>query len=464
MNVTPGHPSALSGTGGQAGQGGQGGQSGQGGQGGQSGQAGQSSRARIRALPAVLVVGLGLILGGGALAPSVSADSASDRKHTLDRQLEDLREALEGTSKSLVDAAVNLKRAQSELVAANAKLHGARAALAEAATRDRALAGRLAVAEAAAAKAGRELESRRQLEADTRGRLGSLAREAYVSSGLSGLSIALNAESPAQFADRVNVAGTALRQQNSAISRIEVQQADTRARQSRLAAAQSEVEELKRQSEMLLSRRKKAEADAAAAATEVSDLVALKARSVQIITARKSAERKRIAALQVQQNRLAKLLRARAKARAGADRRLAGRGGRTTESNGSGRLSYPVSAPITSGYGYRYHPILHYSRLHAGTDFGAACGTPVRAAAPGTIVQAGGAGGYGNQIVIDHGSMRGRQVATSYNHLSRFVARSGTVQRGQLIGYSGTTGLSTGCHLHFEVYVSGTHVNPMSWL
>jgi murein DD-endopeptidase MepM/ murein hydrolase activator NlpD len=60
--------------------------------------------------------------------------------------------------------------------------------------------------------------------------------------------------------------------------------------------------------------------------------------------------------------------------------------------------------------------------------------------------------------------MRGKSIATSYNHLTRFVVRGGNVRRGQLVAYSGTTGLSTGCHLHFEVFVNGTHVNPMNWL
>jgi murein DD-endopeptidase MepM/ murein hydrolase activator NlpD len=418
----------------------------------------------MRVLPAAVAAGLGLLLAGAVLAPPVPADSVSDRKQTLDRQLDELRETLEGTSKDLVDAAVDLKRAQSELVDANAKLASARAALAEASARDLVLAGRLAVAEAAVAKAGRDLEFRRHQEAETRTRLGNLAREAYVGSGLSGLAIALNSENPDQFADRMNVAGTALRTENGALARIAVQQADTRARQTKLAAAQSEVAELKRQSEALLEQRRQAKADAGSAASEIGRLVAVQTRSVRTIAARRSAERKRIAALQVQQNELTKLLRARSKARASRASSAPGGSIHSAPSNGSGRLSYPVIAPITSGFGYRYHPILHYSRLHAGTDFGAACGTPVRAAAPGTVVRAGGAGGYGNQIVIDHGSMRGKDVATSYNHLSRFVVRSGPVRRGQLIAYSGTTGLSTGCHLHFEVYVNGTHVNPMSWL
>ena len=415
-----------------------------------------------RVLAVAVAAGLGLLLAGGFLAPparSVSADSVTDRKQSLDRQIDELRETLEGTAKSLVDAAVDLKRAQSELVDANAKLDTARAALAEAAAQDRVLADRLAVAEAAVAKADRELRARQQQEADTRSRLGRLARETYAGSRLSGLAIALNAENPDQFADRVSVAGTALRQQNRAIARIQVQQAETRARQSRLAAAQSEVAELKQESEVLLGRHRAAEAEADAAATEVAGLVALQARAVQTIAARKSAEKKRIAALQAQQDKLARLLRDRARAK----HRSSGGGTESAPSNGSGRLSYPVSAPVTSGFGYRYHPILHYSRLHAGTDFGAGCGTPIRAAAPGTVVRAGAAGGYGNQLVIDHGTMRGKNLATSYNHLSRFVVRSGTVSRGQLVAYSGTTGLSTGCHLHFEVYVNGTHVNPMDW-
>src|SRR4029453_6799362 len=109
-------------------------------------------------------------------------------------------------------------------------------------------------------------------------------------------------------------------------------------------------------------------------------------------------------------------------------------------SDGGSTLSRPVDAPLTSGYGLRWHPILHYWRLDRGTDVGGAGGPPVRAAASGTVVRAGWAGGYGNQLVIDHGRLRGRHVATSYNHLTRIVVRSGSVRRGQVVAYSGTTG------------------------
>ncbi|MDP9219883.1 MAG: M23 family metallopeptidase [Actinomycetota bacterium] len=102
--------------------------------------------------------------------------------------------------------------------------------------------------------------------------------------------------------------------------------------------------------------------------------------------------------------------------------------------------------------------------MHTGQDFAVACGTPVHAAAAGRVISAGWAGGYGNQIIVDHGRINGHDLATSYNHLSRIIKHSGRVSRGQLIGYSGTTGLSTGCHLHFEVRVNGTPVNPKLYL
>jgi murein DD-endopeptidase MepM/ murein hydrolase activator NlpD len=156
-----------------------------------------------------------------------------------------------------------------------------------------------------------------------------------------------------------------------------------------------------------------------------------------------------------------------ARARAEAVRRRrhpsGGGGGGGAPGPSSGVLAYPVNGPITSGFGLRYHPILHIWRLHSGIDFGVPCGTPVYAAAAGDVISAGWAGGYGNRIVVDHGYLRGGDLATTYNHLTRIVA-GGHVNRGELIAYSGTTGLSTGCHLHFETLVNGSYVNPAGWL
>jgi murein DD-endopeptidase MepM/ murein hydrolase activator NlpD len=130
----------------------------------------------------------------------------------------------------------------------------------------------------------------------------------------------------------------------------------------------------------------------------------------------------------------------------------------TDSSESSGDLLRPVDAPITSGFGYRTHPVLGTERLHTGIDFGASEGTPIVAAADGTVESAGYLGGYGNAVIIDHGG----DEATLYAHQSRLAVSAGAeVSRGQLIGYVGSTGLSTGPHLHFELRINGEPVDPM---
>jgi murein DD-endopeptidase MepM/ murein hydrolase activator NlpD len=125
----------------------------------------------------------------------------------------------------------------------------------------------------------------------------------------------------------------------------------------------------------------------------------------------------------------------------------------------AGSMTWPVAGRITSGFGYRYHPILHFARLHKGIDFGASWGSPVVAAADGQVSAAGWAGGYGRQVRIAHGG----GIGTSYSHLSNIVAQPGSfVRQGQLIGYVGSSGLSTGPHLHYEVHRNGQAVNPLS--
>ena len=115
----------------------------------------------------------------------------------------------------------------------------------------------------------------------------------------------------------------------------------------------------------------------------------------------------------------------------------------------------------TSDYGMRFHPILQYWRLHAGVDLRTYCGTKVYAAASGTVQWARYRSGYGNQVMINDGYWNGKSLMASYNHLSGFAVSAGQqVSQGDLIGYSGNTGTSAACHLHFEVYVNGATVDP----
>lgn len=131
---------------------------------------------------------------------------------------------------------------------------------------------------------------------------------------------------------------------------------------------------------------------------------------------------------------------------------------------GNGVLNWPSNARVTSEFGYRVHPILGVGRLHAGMDIGAHCGEPIYAAASGTIIANTYNSVAGNKVMIDHGVVNGVNLVTTYHHLERFARDTGPVNRGDVVGYSGTTGGSTACHLHFETHESGNKVNPRKWL
>lgn len=128
---------------------------------------------------------------------------------------------------------------------------------------------------------------------------------------------------------------------------------------------------------------------------------------------------------------------------------------------GDGTLQRPVGGPVTSPYGMRVHPITGVRKLHDGTDFGVPCGTPVHAAAAGTVVGRDYNNAYGKRVTIRHRP----DLETSYNHLSgQSVSVGDRIEAGEVIGHSGTTGLSTGCHLHFMVLTDGNPVNPQELL
>jgi murein DD-endopeptidase MepM/ murein hydrolase activator NlpD len=147
-----------------------------------------------------------------------------------------------------------------------------------------------------------------------------------------------------------------------------------------------------------------------------------------------------------------------ANALAAADARVRGQLAATQTADSSPSASgliWPVSGPVTSPFGYRW------GRLHAGIDIGVPYGTPIHAAASGRVVIAGWEGGYGNYTCIDHGG----GLATCYAHQSSFAVGAGaSVSQGQVIGYVGNTGHSFGPHLHFEVRVNGTPVDPLGYL
>jgi len=175
------------------------------------------------------------------------------------------------------------------------------------------------------------------------------------------------------------------------------------------------------------------------------------------LTAEERAEAEEIDALQAQSAAIAAAIR-EAQARAAAEAAAAAARGSSVASAppmSSGPLGWPVSGPVTSPFGWRW------GRMHEGIDIAVGYGTPIGAAGAGTVIYCGWMGGYGNLVVIDHGG----GLATAYGHQSSIATGCGQpVSRGQIIGYVGSTGHSTGPHLHFEVRVNGAAVDPLGYL
>jgi murein DD-endopeptidase MepM/ murein hydrolase activator NlpD len=196
--------------------------------------------------------------------------------------------------------------------------------------------------------------------------------------------------------------------------------------------------------------------EAAAATERVRGIVAEAREARRAAYTARARDRRILQQLEVREKQIADRLAALAKAQEGQT-------GFRGESDGY--LDWPTDAPVTSPFGYRTHPIYGYYALHNGTDFGVACGTPMRAVAGGTVLETSYDPGYGNRLFLSLGLVNGKSIVVIYNHLSAFRANEGDrLERGTVLALSGTTGWSTGCHLHFTVMENGVAVDPMTYL
>lgn len=446
---------------------------------------------RVVGVGAALLCSAGLVVGAALPAPATPDPGA--RKKVVDQQIDALKNHLDDTSAALATAYQNLKATQDKLPAARSVLQKAQAT-AQAADQAKAVAvQQLQVARANETKARADLGKATDEVAAGRKRIAQFAAQIYQEQGFGQLDVALSSTEPQQFADRLAMVDTVLDVQSSTMDKLTTEQANLTALEDHLTALRVDSDRKKKAAEAALARATQAQAAAVKAQADLQALAGSQQRAATAYEGQLAADRTQLAAMRSEQARLKKILAqraaeararaaaaARAKAAAEAKRRAAeaARGNHSSGGSSGGDSSGPsggtstatgyLSRPVRTGwvsseFGMRFHPIYHVWRLHSGIDFAVDCGTPVYAAAPGTIIQAGYTYSYGNRIVVDHGLVDGVGLASTYNHLSRIVA-SGSVGRGELIGYSGTTGDSTGCHLHFEVLENGDFVNPRKWL
>lgn len=275
-------------------------------------------------------------------------------------------------------------------------------------------------------------------------------RDIYINGRLSYLDVVIGSKDFSDFANRLEVLKRIIDSDINLISEIKKERAQIEAHKKKLEedraklvdlekaalAKQAEIEQKKAERNVVLQ---KAQNDRAVAMQAIEELNASSAQISAMLKERQAA---------------------RAAATAAAAQ-SAGQGSSYTWVQGTGQLGWPVSGEITSPYGYRVHPIWGTTIYHSGIDIGVDEGTPVHAADSGVIVWSGWMGGYGYAVVIDHGN----GLSTLYGHNSELAVDEGqSVSKGQVVAYAGSTGNSTGPHVHFEVRENGDPVDPMGYL
>src|SRR6478735_2953265 len=431
----------------------------------------RTTRRGIAFLTAILCA-VALATTSAEAVPTGSDPGTQKRK--VDAQVDKLKEQLDETSSDLSAAYTALQTTQDKLPAARTVLERAQNAAAAADRANAVAAQELEAAQASEKKAEGKLAKSTKEVASSRTRVAPFAAQIYQEQGFGQLDMALSSTDPQQFADRIALVDTVMDVQSQTMDRLATEEASLTALEDHLSALRADSAEKKKKAQDALERAQSARDAAVQAKAALDALATQQAAQAKSVAGKLATEKQRLASMQAEQARLHKILAQRAaelRRRAEAARRAAAKKHHSSSSSSSsgstrsgGYLSRPVNGPVTSEFGMRFHPIYHYWKLHSGRDFGVPCGTPVHAAASGDIISAGWGGGYGNRIVIDHGLVHGVGLATTYNHLTRFVRTGGHVKRGQLIAYSGTTGTSTGCHLHFETLENGNFVDPRKWL
>lgn len=422
------------------------------------------NRTPRRSLVAVVVV-LGAALGLAAV-PTAPANELDDRRHRVHREIEKAQEHLRHSSRALVRATARVQKAEDRLSAAERALDRRRAELAAAAAVDAQRQSELEAANARLGRARAALAQGRRSHASQERVLRRIAAATYQggSPGLMGLNLVLTSRDPAELSTQLNVVQNLLDKETATLQRLEASRVLLELQRERVAEARVEVAAQRRAAAETLAVKQRLEHRAAAASARVADALEAREKARKQALRTKKADQRRLEQLHKERDRISALIR-KHKAEQRRKSKAAQERARQRSKKKNSPMAWPVDTYVTSPYGIRLHPIYRQWRLHDGTDFGARCGYPVRAAERGRVIGRYFNVGYGNRVIISHGYLRGVSVATTYNHLSRYSAHVGQrVRRGEVIGYVGSTGFSTGCHLHFMVFRNGRTVNPMNWL
>jgi murein DD-endopeptidase MepM/ murein hydrolase activator NlpD len=443
----------------------------------------QSVLRRPLAMLATALIAVSLLAApiGPAAAEGTKDDKIAERAE-VDRQLEDLRIELDDVNTELADTYLALAETELLIPQAQEDLEEAQLALEQAREDDRIIGERLEEAQAEEERLSGEVEQKQEEVERSGGELATVALDAYKGGGApSPSTVFIGGESPQDAVDRSMNYRLTMASQGTRLDGLRTDQVVTENSAERLTAVRTEIDDLKIEAEDAVERTTQAEEEATAAKEELDGLYETQQNQRDALEQKKtqyeqdsSTLETRSSTLDTEIEELARQEREREERERQERERTrqkssnsgsSGDGGgsaASTSADTGGGWVYPVDATLNSNFGWRVHPIYGTRKLHAGVDFRAACGVPVGATHSGRVIAKTYNSGAGNKLILSHGVHNGHLVTSSYHHLQGYASLSvgDQVSAGTTVGYVGTTGSSTGCHLHFEIHEDGNAVNP----
>ncbi|WP_435745548.1 peptidoglycan DD-metalloendopeptidase family protein [Nocardioides sp. SYSU DS0663] len=414
-------------------------------------------RAARRRLAAATVV-CSVAVGGLSVPLAGAEDDLRDRQKQVQKDIDHAHDELEHSSDRLRKATRRLETAVARLDAAEAELADARTRLGAARALDRRMAARLEAAVARLASAREALAQGQEALEAQRERVTDTITSIYEQGDPELLAFAaiLDAQTPEDLTRQMGAQDIMVGRETRAYDDLHAAEVLLEVRENNVEDAKNAVAEERRDAAAHLDTMRALHEETRLAQVKVRELVQDRRSARQSASRAKAKDRVVLARLRAEEREIKqKILEAARRAR----QRSSGYQGTT-----DGLLMRPSAGPITSPYGYREHPIYHYWGMHDGTDFGAACGSPLYAVDSGTVISAYHSSVYGKRLYVNLGQVNGRMLTAVYNHASRYTVGVGDrVERGQVVGYVGSTGWSTGCHLHFTMLRNGEHTDPMPY-
>lgn len=445
----------------------------------------RTAQAWRKSIAGVASAGLAvaLLVPALALAAPASADNLDDQAQKLKDQAAAVQSSLEFVDAGIAKSAADLTLYSGMLPGAQQALTDAQGRVATATGQVQSLAARVDLAQQKKDNIAAQIESDKVQAESSKKVIGQIAAQSYKSGGVSGNFSLFLGTDLGKVADNLNMADQLMRSQYAALDKLNQQSAANLNSQARLVAVEAEIKDLKAKADAALVAEKAAQDEAAAKKVELDKLVTDTTSLSNELNAQRPTIQAKLASVKTEQDNIAAQIAERQRQEIEAAQEAARQAAKNQGNNNwtpppagnpsaFGLVSPFAGFPITSGWGWRQVPAgtIDWNGtagyMHTGLDYGAPCGTPVRAPAPGTVVVAGWLNnGGGNTIQLSHGVIQGNALTTVYYHNTSVAVSVGQrVNTGDILAYTGSTGNSTGCHAHFETWLNGTPVNPAGLL